>query len=158
MNATKEKDERGDYYQGIQNWSFLKKVRKNKHLNRMIIWNRVCTRVNLTVIVWHSDVGFGDGLERFHTIYIRSWHGWAHSWEDFKCVVYTVSYGLIRSCTVVYTIKHGRYTRTFTLHFYPMRSIYLWSFLVYTSYCSAPTGAELFVFTIVFVHGPGFEQ
>jgi hypothetical protein len=52
------------------------------YLNRIgpmaIVWNRMCTRVNRTAIVRHSgvsqvvDVGLGDGLEWFHTIYIRS--------------------------------------------------------------------------------------
>lgn len=86
----------------------------DSYLNRIglmaIVWSRVCIRVNRTVIVWHSgvnrvlDVGVGDGLERFHTIYIRSWHGWAHSLNGRSR---TVSHGLLRSCTVAYTIIHG---------------------------------------------------
>jgi hypothetical protein len=83
----------------------------DSYLNRIgrmsIVWNRVCTRVNRTVIMWHSGVnrvlgvGLGDGIERFHTIYIRSWHGLAHSWSGLHARLYiwshTVSCGLVRS-------------------------------------------------------------
>ena len=43
----------------------------------------------------------------FHTIYIRYWHGWAHSCSGLHVRLYirsrTVSHGLSRSCTV----SHG---------------------------------------------------
>jgi hypothetical protein len=51
----------------------------------------------------------GDGLERFHTIYIRSWHGWAYSWSGLQIRLY------IRS----QTFSYGRlYNHTRTLHPY----------------------------------------
>ena len=62
---------------------------------------------------------------RFHTIYIRYWHGWAHSWSGLHVRLYirsrTVAHGLSRSCTVSHflsrywtianTIIHGHGTR-----------------------------------------------
>ena len=58
---------------------------------------------------------------RFHTIYIRYWHGWAHWWSGLYVRLYvrsrtvshglarsrTVSHGLSRSCTIAKTIIHG---------------------------------------------------
>ena len=47
---------------------------------------------------------------RFHTIYIRYWHGWAHSWSGLHVLLYIRSptdlYGLSWSCTIANTIIH----------------------------------------------------
>ena len=62
---------------------------------------------------------------RFHTIYIRYWHGSAHSWSELHVRLYirsrtvshslarsrTVAHGLTRSCTIANSIIHGHGTR-----------------------------------------------
>ena len=91
----------------------------------LVVWRSyktVCTLVwivrwscDIRVLIRVLDVGLGNGFTRFHTIYIRYWHGWAHSWSGLHVRLYirprTVSHGLSRSCTIANTIIHGHGTR-----------------------------------------------
>ena len=101
-------------------WPYL--TMYDSYLNRIgriaIVWNRVCTRVNSTVIVWHSGVNPGVGCrtwERSRTIpydlyTILTRLSSLVEWTSCT-VAYTVSYGLTRSLTVLYDRLYD-HTRT----------------------------------------------
>ena len=89
----------------------------------LVVWRSYKTVCTLVWIVrWSCDIrvlirvlDVGNGFTRFHTIYIRYWHGWAHSWSGLHVRLYirsrTVSHGLSRYCTIANTIIHGHGTR-----------------------------------------------
>ena len=83
----------------------------------LVVWRSYKTVCTVVWIVWWScdirvlirvlDVGLGKGFTLFHTIYIRYWHGWAHSWSGLHVRLYiqsrTVSHGLVPSLIRKYT-------------------------------------------------------
>ena len=93
-----------------------------KNFHTIVVWFQVCSstpvcyglvRLNTT---FTRLTGHLQGLHTvpptfvrvwFHTIYIRYWHGLAHSWIGLHVQLYTlsctISHGLSRSCTV----SHG---------------------------------------------------
>lgn len=99
----------------IRTWTVLVVWRSYETV--LVVWRSyktVCTLVwivrwscDIRVLIRVLDVGLGNGFTRFHTIYIRYWHGWAHSWSGLHVRLYirsrTVSHGLVRSLIRSYT-------------------------------------------------------
>ena len=99
----------------IRTWTLL--VVWWSYETALVVWRSyktMCTLVwivrwscDIRVLIRVLDVGLGNGFTRFHTIYIRYWHGWAHSWSGLHVRLYirsrAVSHGLVRPLMGSYT-------------------------------------------------------